>query len=103
MEDYGVYWLVSVMGPNTGELIPVTPTSEGDAEIGTTREYTATVNGAPSCVDLAFVDAPGLNFEGKLFSDSSGAAVLSTAATFVSLETKSNATPFKGRSNWSNA
>src|SRR5207302_3322624 len=83
MEDYGVYWLVSVKGPNTAELITVTPTSEGDADIGTTREYNATVNGAPSCVDLAFVEAPGLNFEGKLISDSNGAAVLSTAATFV--------------------
>ena len=83
MEDYGVYWLVSVKGPNTAELITVTPTSEGDAEIGTTREYNATVNGAPSCVDLAFVEAPGLNFEGRLISDSNGAAVLSTAATFV--------------------
>src|SRR5438093_2593640 len=83
MEDFGVYWLVSVNGPNTMELIPVTPTSEGDAETGTTRAYNANINSAPSCVDLAFVDAPGLNFEGRLISDSSGAAVLSTAATFA--------------------
>jgi hypothetical protein len=83
MEDFGVYWLVSVKDANTGELITVTPTSEGDAEIGTTREYNADVNGAPSCVDLAFVEAPGLNFEGRLISDSSGAAVLSAAATFA--------------------
>jgi hypothetical protein len=85
MEDYGVYWLVSVKDAGTGELIAVTPTSEGDPEVGTTREYTGTVNGAPGCVDLAFVDAPGLNFEGRLTSDSSGAAVLSNSATFVTV------------------
>ncbi len=85
LEDYGVYWLVSVKGANTGELITVMPTSEGDAQFGTTREYNATINGAPSCIDLAFVDAPGLNFEGRLLSDSNGDAVLSTAATFVTV------------------
>ena len=83
MEDYGVYWLVTVKGADSGELISVTPTSESDTEVGTTREYDATINGAPSCVDLAFVEAPGLNFEGRLTTDSSGAAVLSGAATFV--------------------
>jgi hypothetical protein len=85
MEDYGVYWLVTVKDAGAGELISVTPTSEGDAEVGTTRAYNATVSGAPTCVDLAFVDAPGLNFEGKLHSNSSGEAILSTAATFVTV------------------
>jgi hypothetical protein len=85
MEDFGVYWLVSVKDAGAGELIDVAPSSEGDAEVGTTREYTGTVNGAPNCVDLAFVDAPGLNFEGRLTSDSTGAAVLSSAATFVTV------------------
>jgi hypothetical protein len=85
MEDYGVYWLVTVKDAGAGELISVTPTSEGDAEVGTTRAYNATVSGAPTCVDLAFVDAPGLNFEGRLHSNSNGEAILSTAATFVTV------------------
>jgi len=86
MEDYGVFWQVTVKNAAaTGELIDVSPSSEGDAEVGTTREYTATVNGPSGCVDLAFVDAPGLNFEGRLISDSSGAAVLSSRATYVTV------------------
>jgi hypothetical protein len=85
MEDYGVYWLVTVKDAGAGELISVTPTSEGDAEVGTTRGYNATVSSAPTCVDLAFVDAPGLNFEGRLQTNSSGAAVLSSTATFVTV------------------
>jgi hypothetical protein len=85
MEDYGVYWLVTVKDAGAGELISVTPTSEGDAEVGTTRAYNATVSSAPTCVDLAFVDAPGLNFEGRLQTNSSGAAVLSSTATFVTV------------------
>ena len=48
MEDYGVYWHVTVKDADTGELIDVTPSSEGDAEVGTTREYNATVSSAPT-------------------------------------------------------
>ena len=83
MEDYGVYWLVTVKAADQTDLISVVPSNEGDSEVGTARQYSATVNGAPTCVDMAFVDAPALNFEGHLNSDANGRAILSTAATFA--------------------
>ena len=82
MEDFGVYWQVTVKDFDTTEPSSVTPTSEGDAEVGSMRQYSAAVSGAQGCVDMALVDAPGLNFEGHLISDANGHAILSSDATF---------------------
>ena len=83
MEDFGVYWQVTVKSFDTTEPSSVTPTSEGDAEVGTLRQYSASVSGAQDCVDMAFVDAPGLNFEGHLTPDANGRGILSSAARFA--------------------
>jgi hypothetical protein len=85
MEDYGVYWQVTVKQADAVGSIVVVPTTAGTAEVGTTRTYTATVNGAPGCVDLALIDDASYpaSFEGGLAdADANGRADLSSAAVF---------------------
>src|SRR5688572_10409124 len=79
MEDYGVYWQVTVKQADAVGSIVVVPTTAGTAEVGTTRTYTATVNGAPGCVDLALIDDASYpaSFEGGLAdADANGRADL---------------------------
>ncbi len=86
MEDYGVYWQVTVRQGDAVGSIAVSPTVAGTAEVGTTRAYTATVSGGPGCVDLAFIDDTSYpaTFEGGLAdADANGRADLSTAAVFT--------------------
>jgi hypothetical protein len=86
MEDYGVYWQVTVKLADSAQSIVITPTAAGTAETGSTRTYTATVNGAPGCVDLAFIDDASYpaTFEGGLAdADANGKADLSSAAVFT--------------------
>src|SRR6267378_3328869 len=86
MEDYGVYWQVTVKQGDAVGSIAVSPAAAGTAEVGTTRAYTATVSGGPGCVDLAFIDDASYpaTFEGGLAdADLNGRADLSTAAVFT--------------------
>jgi len=86
MEDYGVYWQVTVKQGDAVGSIDVAPTTAGTAEVGTTRAYTATVSGGAGCVDLAFIDDASYpaTFEGGLAdADLNGRADLSTAAVFT--------------------
>ena len=86
MEDYGVYWQVTVKQVDSVGLINVAPSAAGTAEVGTTRAYTAMVGGGPGCVDLAFIDDASYpaTFEGGLAdADLNGQADLSTAAVFT--------------------
>jgi len=57
MEDYGVYWQVTVQPAEPAQLVSVAPTTPAILAQSESRTYTATVNGSSDCVDLAFVDA----------------------------------------------
>jgi len=57
MEDYGVYWQVTVQPAEPAQLVSVAPTTPAILGQSESRTYTATVNGSSDCVDLAFVDA----------------------------------------------
>jgi hypothetical protein len=86
MEDYGVFWQVTVKDADTIGSIAVAPAAAGNAEVGTTRTYTATVGGALGCVDLAFIDDasyPATTAGGLADADGNGRADLSTAAVFT--------------------
>jgi hypothetical protein len=85
MEDYGVFWQVTVKDADAVGSITVAPSASGTAEVGTTRTYTATVGGAAGCVDLAFIDDvsyPATPEGGLADGDSNSRADLSTAAAF---------------------
>jgi len=87
LEDYGVFWQVTVKEADAVGSIAVTPTTSGTIEVGFNRTYTATVSGAPGCVDLAFIDDasyPATSDGGGLAdADGNGRADLSTAAVFT--------------------
>jgi hypothetical protein len=57
MEDYGVYWQVTVQAAEPAQFLSVTPTTPAILAQSESRTYTAIVNGSSDCVDLAFVDA----------------------------------------------
>src|SRR2546425_289358 len=90
MEDFGVFWQVTVKAVDlTGVL--VSPATALTQAINTTRSYTAQANGITGCLDLAFVDAATYPTDGSFRdaeTDASGKVVgddkadLSTAATF---------------------
>ena len=88
MEDFGVYWQVTVKQVDTPVLgIGVNPTGAATLDLGTARSYAATVNGSSGCVDLAFVDAGAYPGNGT-FVDTTGGegqADLSGQATFASV------------------
>jgi len=93
MEDYGVYWQVTVKQADAVGSIVVAPTAAGTAEVGAVRTYSATVNGASGCVDLALIDDASYpaTFEGGLADvDANGRADLSTAAVFTIVNGASN-------------
>jgi hypothetical protein len=97
MEDYGVYWQVTVKQADAVGSIIVAPSAAGTAETGATRTYTATVNGAPGCVDLALIDDASYpaTFEGGLVdADANGRADLSTTAVFTLVNGASNGTSY---------
>ena len=86
MEDYGVFWQVTVKQSDTGGAVAVTPAAAGTAEVGGTRMYAATVSGASGCVDLALVDEasyPATQEGGLADADANSKADLSSAAVFT--------------------
>jgi len=86
MEDYGVYWQVTVKQADAAGAVAVTPATSGTAEVGGTRTYTATASGAPGCVDLALIDEtsyPATSEGGLKDADGNGKADLSSAAVFT--------------------
>jgi hypothetical protein len=97
MEDYGVYWQVTVKQTDAVGSIAVAPTSAGTAEVGAVRTYSATVSGAAGCVDLALIDDSSYpaTFEGGLTdADANGKADLSTAAVFSIVNGASSGTSY---------
>jgi hypothetical protein len=85
MEDYGVYWQVTVKDADVAGSIGVAPTTTASAEVGGSRPYTATVSGS-GCVDLAFIDDnsyPTTAEGGFVDADANGRADLSAAAVFT--------------------
>jgi hypothetical protein len=97
MEDYGVYWQVTVKLADSAGSIAVLPSAAGTAEVGTNRSYTASVGGAPGCVDLAFIDAasyPATAEGGLADADANGRADLSTAAVFTLVNGVSKGTSY---------
>jgi hypothetical protein len=96
MEDYGVFWQVTVKQTDAVGSIVVAPTTAGTAEVGAVRTYSATVGGA-GCVDLALIDDTSYpaTFEGGLVdADTNGQADLSTAATFTIVNGAFNGTSY---------
>ena len=86
MEDYGVYWQVTVKLADAAGAIAVTPAAAGTTEASGTRTYTASVSGASGCVDLAIIDEtsyPATPDGGLADSDANGRADLSGAAVFT--------------------
>ena len=57
MEDYGVYWQITVQAADPAQPVSVEPTTTAILSQSESRTYTAIVNGTSDCVDLAFVDA----------------------------------------------
>jgi hypothetical protein len=85
MEDFGVFWQVTVKAADSVGSISVAPTTVGTAEVSGTRGYTATVSGS-ACVDLAVIDDasyPATPDGGLADGDANGKADLSSAATFT--------------------
>lgn len=85
MEDYGVFWQVTVKEGDAVGSIAVAPTAAGTAEVGAVRTYSATIGGA-GCVDLALIDDssyPATIEGGLVDADANGRADLSTAAIFT--------------------
>jgi hypothetical protein len=85
MEDYGVYWQVTVKEADSVGSFGVAPATAGTVEVGAVRTYSATVSGV-GCVDLAFIDDtlyPATVDGGLTDSDANGKADLSTAAVFT--------------------
>lgn len=86
MEDFGVYWQVTVKPAEAQVGVSVTPTGASSVSVGGTRDYTVTVSGLTGCVDLAFVDAANFPADGT-FRDADGDAKadLTNTATFASV------------------
>jgi hypothetical protein len=96
MEDFGVYWQVTVKDADSVGSISVAPTTAGTAAVGGSRTYTATVSGT-GCVDLAVIDDasyPATADGGLVDADGNGRADLSTAATFTIVNGTGNGTSF---------
>ncbi len=104
MEDFGVFWQVTVKFPEPGPSpsptpspspasgIDVAPTGRATLATGATRTYTVSLSGASVCVDLAFIDARVPRADGSLRDverDTAGNVVgderadLSSAAVFT--------------------
>ncbi|MGH2473015.1 MAG: hypothetical protein ACRDG6_11550 [Candidatus Limnocylindria bacterium] len=84
MEDFGVFWQVTV---KDSDDVGVTPTSPATLSAGDGRAYAATLNAPSGCVDVAFVDAASYPDNGT-FADASpndAKADLSQAAAIASL------------------
>ncbi len=96
MEDYGVFWLVTVKEADAVGSIAVAPTAAGTTDVGASRTYTATMSGA-GCVDLAFIDDASYpaTVEGTLTdADNNGRADLSSTAVFVVVNGASSGTSY---------
>lgn len=88
MEDFGVYWQVTVLAGAQPGTVGVSPTDTATVPPGTTRAYTASVTGITGCVDLALVDAELNPADGRfLDGENAGAgddkADLSSKASFT--------------------
>ncbi len=105
MEDFGVFWQVTVQAP-TGPPSPtptpaplagtidITPKDRATLAVGAERTYTINVSGVGGCINLAFVDGHTPRADGSLRDlekDANGFAVgderadLSTDAIFTSI------------------
>lgn len=90
MEDYGVYWQVTVLAGVQPGTIGVTPTDSVSVAMGGSRSYSASMTGVARCVDLALVDADTYAADGR-FADVEGSgtgdgkADLSANASFTSV------------------
>jgi len=97
MEDYGVYWQVTVKQADSVGSIAVAPATAASVEVGASRAYTATVGGS-GCVDLAFIDDasyPATSDGGGLADvDANGRADLSTAASLTLVNGAFNGTSY---------
>ena len=97
MEDYGVYWQVTVKQADSVGSIAVAPATAASVEVGASRAYTAAVGGS-GCVDLAFIDDasyPATSDGGGLADvDANGRADLSTAAAFTLVNGAFNGTSY---------
>jgi hypothetical protein len=86
MEDFGVYWQITVKLSDDEPAITVAPTESATVPVNTTRSYTATVsNLSGGCVDLAFVDANTFPGDGTFRSAGNGIADLSSDAIITSI------------------
>jgi hypothetical protein len=97
MEDYGVFWQVTVKDADTVGSIAVAPAAAGNVEVGANRTYTATVSSVGGCVDLAFIDDasyPATVDGGLADADGNGKADLSTAAVFTLVNGAAKGTSF---------
>src|SRR5437773_3568534 len=97
MEDYGVYWQVTVKQADSVGSIAVAPATAASVEVGASRAYTASVGGS-GCVDLAFIDDasyPATSDGGGLADvDANGRADLSTAASLTLVNGAFNGTSY---------
>jgi hypothetical protein len=83
MEDFGVFWQVTVKQLDD---IAVIPTDATTLSASSARFYSATLNGPAGCVDLAFVNAATHPSNGT-FADAAndGRADISSAAAFATV------------------
>jgi hypothetical protein len=97
MEDYGVYWQVTVKQADAVGSIAVAPTAAAAVEAGASRGYTASV-GTSGCVDLALIDDasyPATSDGGGLAdADADGRADLTTVAMFTLVNGAFNGTSY---------
>jgi hypothetical protein len=84
MEDFGVYWQITVKLSDDEPAISVAPTDSANVAVNTTRSYTATITNLSGCVDLAFVDANTYPGDGTFRSAGNGIADLSSDAAITS-------------------
>lgn len=85
MEDFGVYWQITVKLSDDAPAITVAPTDSAAMTVNTTRSYTATITNLSGCVDLAFVDADTYPGDGTFRSAGNGVAALSSSAIITSI------------------
>jgi hypothetical protein len=85
MEDFGVYWRITVKLSDDPPAITVAPTDSATIAVNTTRSYTATISNLSGCVDLAFVDANTYPGDGTFRSAGNGIAELSSDAAIRSI------------------
>jgi hypothetical protein len=84
MEDFGVYWQVTV---KQADAIDIGPTDAATLDLGSSRSYAAIANGPLGCVDLAFVDAASYPGDGTFadFVTNDSRADLSANAYFATI------------------